>query len=29
MKFKDDVNGFVETTDLELSGLYLGFVFRF
>jgi hypothetical protein len=29
MKFKDNVNGVVETTDLELSGLYLGFVFRF
>jgi hypothetical protein len=29
MKFKDDVNGAVETTDLELSGPFLGFVFRF
>lgn len=29
MKFKDDVNGAVETTDLELSGAFLGFVFRF
>ena len=29
MEFEDDVNGAVETTELELSGPFLGFVFRF
>jgi len=29
MEFEDDVDGVVESTDLELSGPYLSFVFRF
>jgi len=29
LKFKENVNGATEIIDLELSGPYLGFVFRF